>query len=55
MSLYIRSDVTESTVMIRSSFCEYNMTYCVALIGEDLLCYSNKNESLGLRKYLHEY
>ena len=37
-------------VMIRSPFCGCSMTYSVALLGEDLLCYS-----VGLRKCLHEY
>ena len=44
------SDVTKSMVMIRSPFCGYNTTLCVELKGEDLSCYSNKIESVSLRK-----
>jgi len=49
--LYIGwSDVTESMVTIRSPFCGYDMTQCVELNGEELSCYSNKIESVSLRK-----
>ena len=39
-----QSDVTESVTTIRSPFCGYNTAKCVELIGEDLSCYSIKNE-----------
>jgi len=43
-------------VTIGSPFCGYSRTYYVKLNGEDLLCYSNKTESVSLRKcpYDHE-
>ena len=45
----IHSDVTDSMVTIRSPFCGYS-TICVELNGKDLSCYSNKIESVSLRK-----
>jgi len=36
-------------------FCGYNTTYCVELNGDDLSCYSNKNESDSLRKCPHDH
>jgi len=45
-----RNDVTDSMVAIRSPFCTYNTIYSVELNGEDLSCYSNKTESVSLRK-----
>jgi len=40
----------ESMVTIRSLFCGYNTTKCIKLNGKDLSCYSNKFESVSLRK-----
>ena len=34
-----RSDVTESMITIRSSFCGYNTIQCVEFSGKDLSCY----------------
>ena len=45
-----RSDVT-----IRSPFCGYNTTYCDESNGEDLSCYSNKIESVSLRKCPYDH
>jgi len=39
-----------SMVAIRSPFCRSRPSYCALLSGEDLLRYSNKIESIGLRK-----
>jgi len=50
-----RSGVTESMVTELTPFCRYNMTQCVELIGEDLLCYSNKTESGDLRQCPHDH
>jgi len=51
MRKYIRwNDVTESMVTIRPPFCGYNTIYCVEVNGEDLSWYSNKTESVSLRK-----
>ena len=36
-------------------FVGINMTYCVALKGESLPCYSNKAESVSLRKCPHDH
>jgi len=44
------SDVTQSTVNIRSPFCGYYMAYCVELADEDLSCYSNKTQPVWLKK-----
>ena len=55
-TLYIGwSDVTESTVMIRSPFCGHKTMWCVGLNGEDLSCYSNKIESVSLRKCQYDH
>jgi len=40
-----------SMVAIRSPFCRSTPSYCASLSGEDLSRYSNKIESVGLRKY----
>jgi len=37
-------------VAIRSPFCRSTPSYCALLSGEDLSRYSNKIESVGLRK-----
>ena len=49
--------MTESTVTIRSPFCGYNARYnaYVELNGEDLSCYSNKFESVILRKCPYDH
>jgi len=39
-------------VTLRSLFWG-NLAYCVQLSGEDLLCYFNEIESVGLRKCPH--
>ena len=44
------SDVTESSITIRSPFCGYNLAYCVELKGDDLWSYSHKIESFTQRK-----
>jgi len=44
------SDVTVSMATIRSSFCGYIMASCVELRGEDLSCYLNNIQSVGLWK-----
>jgi len=38
-----------------SPFCGNNTTQCVELKGEDLSCYSNKIESVSLRKCPHDH
>ena len=50
-----RSDVTESKVTTRSPFCGYNTIHCVELNGEDSSCYSNKTESVSLRKFPYDH
>ena len=50
-----RSDVTESMITIRSSFCGYNTTQCVEFSGKDLSCYSNEIESVSLRKCPYDH
>jgi len=45
-----RSDVTESTVTVRSPCCGFNLALRVQLKGEDLWSYSDKNKSVSLRK-----
>ena len=50
-----RTDVTESTVTLRSPFCGYNTMQCVLLNGEDLSCYSNEMESISFRKCPHDH
>jgi len=48
-------DITESTVTKLSSFCGYNMTLCMELMGEDLLRYSNKIKSSDLRQCPYDH
>jgi len=50
-----RNDVTESMVTIQSPFCGYSTTKCVELNGEALSCYSNKTESVSLRKCPYDH
>jgi len=40
-----------SMVAIRSPFCRSRPSYCALLSGEDLSRYSNKIESVDLRKF----
>ena len=55
LCIHMVNDVTECSVTIRSPFCGYDTTQCVELNGEDLSCYSNKTQSVSLRKcpYVH--
>ena len=50
-----RSDVTQSMFTMRSPFCEYNTVQFVELKGKDLSCYSNKIDSVGLRKWPYDH
>ena len=43
-----RSDATECMPTVRSPFCGYNMAQCAELRGEDLSCYVNNIQSVGL-------
>jgi len=38
-----------------SPFCGYNRVQCVELRGEDFVCYSNKIESVGLRRCPYDH
>jgi len=49
------SDVTESTVMLRSPFCGYKKIQCVELNSENFSCYSNKIGSVSLRKCPYDH
>jgi len=49
------SDVTMSMVTIRSPFCLHNTLQCVELNREHLSCYSNKIESVSLRKCSYDH
>ena len=42
-------------VTIRQPFCMHNTIYCVELNGEDLSRYSNKIESVSLRKCPYDH
>jgi len=46
---------SESVLMIQSPFCGYYTIYCTDLNGEDISCYSNKTESLSLRKSPYDH
>jgi len=52
MPIYTQGEVTVTKL---SPFCGYNVTQCVALMGKDLLCYSNKTESSDLRKCPYDH
>ena len=51
----VTSRSLRSRLTIRSPFCGYNTVSCVELRGEDSVCYSNKIESVGLRKCPHDH